>query len=64
MEETHPATIVADLSKAPLPTAQTLKRRRSLPVQLGRFVVFNTRMIRMVHQRAWRLTPLDTAQIG
>ncbi len=39
---------VADLSKAPLPTARTLRRRQSLSVQLGRFAVFNTRIMRMV----------------
>lgn len=39
---------VADLSKAPLPTEQTLRRRQSLPIQAGRFVVFNTRIMRMV----------------
>lgn len=39
---------VADLSGAPLPTARTLRRRRSLPVQLVRFVVFNARIVRMI----------------
>lgn len=39
---------IADLSKAPLPTEQTLRRRRSLPIQLTRFAVFNTRMLKMV----------------
>ena len=38
----------ADLSGALLPTEATLKRRQSIPVQLGRFVVFNARMIRLV----------------
>lgn len=38
----------ADLSKAPLPTTATLRKRRSLPVQAVRFVVFNARMMRMV----------------
>ena len=38
----------ADLSRAPLPTAATLRRRRSLPFQLTRFAVFNTRIMRMV----------------
>ncbi len=42
------AHLAADLSKAPLPTQQTLRRRRSIPVQLTRFAVFNTRMLRMV----------------
>ncbi|HYF71767.1 MAG TPA: hypothetical protein VD864_03045 [Nocardioides sp.] len=39
---------VADLSGAPLPTARTLRRRRSLPTQLVRFVVFNLRIVRMI----------------
>ncbi len=43
--ETQP---VADLSRAPLPTPQTLRRRQSIPVQLSRFVVFNARIMRMV----------------
>ena len=38
----------ADLSRAPLPTAATLRRRRSLPFQLTRFAVFNARIMRMV----------------
>lgn len=45
---TPPGATTADLSKAPLPTAATLKKRKSLPLQLTRFAVFNTRMIRMV----------------
>lgn len=39
---------VADLSKAPLPTAETLRRRQSIPRQLTRFAVFNARIMRMV----------------
>lgn len=39
---------VADLTKAPLPTAGTLRRRRSIPYQLTRFAVFNARIMRMV----------------
>lgn len=38
----------ADLSRAPVPTPATLRRRQSLPYQLTRFVVFNGRIIRMV----------------
>jgi hypothetical protein len=45
---TPPGSAVADLSRAPLPTAATLRKRRSLPLQLARFAVFNVRMIRMV----------------
>lgn len=39
---------VADLSKAPLPTAQTLKARQSLAKQALRFVAFDLRIMRMV----------------
>jgi hypothetical protein len=45
---TQPAGGSADLSKAPLPTEQTLRRRRSVPFQLTRFAVFNARIMRMV----------------
>ncbi len=41
---------VADLSKAPLPTEGTLRRRRSLPLQAVRFVSFSARIMRMVHK--------------
>ena len=40
----------ADLSKAPLPTAKMLRRRKSLPVQLARFVALNGRIMRMVRK--------------
>lgn len=39
---------VADLSTAPLPTEATLRKRRSIPLQVTRFVVFNARIMRMV----------------
>ncbi|MBS2936357.1 hypothetical protein KDN32_01210 [Nocardioides sp. J2M5] len=39
---------VVDLSAAPLPTGRTLERRRSVPVQLARFAMFNLRIMRMV----------------
>lgn len=39
---------VADLTKAPLPTPKTVKRRQSLPYQLTRFVAYNIRIMRMV----------------
>lgn len=41
---------VADLSRAPMPTAKTLRRRQSIPLQLSRFVVFNVRIMRMVRK--------------
>ena len=33
---------------APLPTAKTLRRRRSLPLQAWRFAVLNLKMLRMI----------------
>lgn len=39
---------VVDLGAAPLPTARTLRRRRSIPMQLFRFVSFSLRIMRMV----------------
>ena len=45
---TPPGSTVADLSRAPLPTAATLRKRQSIPIQLTRFVVFNARIMRMV----------------
>ena len=47
-EPTDSLQPIADLSGAPLPTARTLRRRRSLPTQLVRFVVFNLRIVRMI----------------
>ena len=38
------------IAAAPLPTARTLRRRRSIPVQLWRFGQINLRMLRMVHR--------------
>ncbi len=32
----------------PLPTRRTLRRRQSLPLQFGRFVALNVKMLRMV----------------
>jgi hypothetical protein len=36
------------IAEAPLPTAGTLRRRRSLVYQATRFVAFNFRMMKMV----------------
>ncbi len=48
-ETPAPADVpVADLSTAPLPTPDTLRKRRSIPLQLTRFAVFNARIMRMV----------------
>ncbi len=49
-DETPAALPVLDLSTAPLPTPGTVHRRRSIPVQLGRFAVFNARILRMVRK--------------
>ncbi|HQR26004.1 MAG TPA: hypothetical protein PLP61_03095 [Nocardioides sp.] len=39
---------VADLSKAPLPTERTLRRRKNLAVQAVRYAVFNARMLKIL----------------
>jgi hypothetical protein len=36
------------IATAPLPTPATLRRRKSVPVQLARFVSMNVRILRMV----------------
>ena len=41
---------VADLSGAPLPTADTLRKRQSLPLQTYRFAAFSARIMRMVRK--------------
>lgn len=43
-DDTQP---VADLSRAPLPTAATLRRRNSVVFQLTRFAAFNLRILRI-----------------
>jgi hypothetical protein len=47
-KSTPSADPVADLTKAPLPTADTLRRRQSLPLQAMRFAAFSARIMRMV----------------
>ena len=37
-----------DLTKAPLPTARTLRQRQSILLQFTRFVLFDLRIMRMV----------------
>lgn len=44
----RPNSPVADLSKAPLPSKETLRARQGLLGQLGRFVAFDLRIMRMV----------------
>ncbi|MBK6871591.1 MAG: hypothetical protein IPJ14_01970 [Kineosporiaceae bacterium] len=36
------------IAAAPLPTPRTIRARQNLLIQLGRFVVLNTRIMRMV----------------
>jgi hypothetical protein len=38
------------IAAAPLPTARTLRRRRSIPWQMWRFATINLRMLRMVRK--------------
>jgi hypothetical protein len=38
------------IAEAPLPTPRTLRRRRSIPLQLWRFGQINLRMLRMVRR--------------
>ncbi|MGV8967562.1 MAG: hypothetical protein ACOH2F_14945 [Cellulomonas sp.] len=38
------------IALAPLPTVRTVRRRKSLPVQLVRFALINLRMIAMVRR--------------
>lgn len=38
----------ARMAIAPLPTARTLRRRSSLPLQLWRFALLNLKILRMV----------------
>ena len=47
MSET-PASTGADLSRSPLPTRKTLRRRQSLLLQFVRFIRFDLRILRMV----------------
>ena len=40
--------VVADLSRSPLPTRVTLRRRQNVVLQFVRFVRFDLRIMRMV----------------
>jgi hypothetical protein len=45
----HPMSDVdRSIADAPLPTARTLRRRKSLAYQATRFAAFNFRMLKMV----------------
>lgn len=38
------------IARAPLPTAKTLKQRKSLPIQVMRFIAINMKMIKMIRK--------------
>ena len=38
----------SDIASAPLPTAKTLRARKSLFIQLGRFLAINTKMLKII----------------
>ena len=41
-------TVTTDIASAPLPTAQTLRRRQSLFFQAWRFLALNRRFVSMI----------------
>jgi hypothetical protein len=40
----------ASIESAPLPTAKTLRARKNLIIQFGRFVVINTKMLNIIRK--------------
>jgi hypothetical protein len=38
----------ADIASAPLPTATTLRARKNLIIQFGRFLAINTKMLKII----------------
>jgi hypothetical protein len=40
----------AEIERAPLPTARTLRARQSLLVQIGRFVAINLKMAKIIRK--------------
>jgi hypothetical protein len=40
----------ADIASAPLPTANTLRARKSLFIQFGRFLAINTKMLKIIRK--------------
>jgi hypothetical protein len=40
----------ADIASAPLPTAKTLRARKNLVVQFGRFLAINTKMLKIIRK--------------
>ncbi len=47
MDETE-----SDIASAPLPTSKTLRARKNLLIQFGRFVAINTKMVRVIRRAA------------
>lgn len=45
--ETPDMSTVADLTGSPMPTAKTLRQRRSVPIQFTRFIKMSLRIMRM-----------------
>jgi hypothetical protein len=40
----------ADIASAPLPTANTLRARKNLFIQFGRFLAINTKMLKIIRK--------------
>ncbi len=40
----------ANIARAPLPTSKTLRARKSLLVQFGRFLAINLKMLRIIRK--------------
>jgi hypothetical protein len=40
----------ANIASAPLPTANTLRARKNLIIQFGRFLAINTKMLKIIRK--------------
>ena len=40
----------ANIASAPLPTAKTLRARKNLFIQFGRFLAINTKMLKIIRR--------------
>ena len=40
----------ADIASAPLPTTRTLRARKNLAIQLGRFLAINAKMLKIIRK--------------
>ena len=38
------------IARAPLPTEKTLKQRKNIAIQFGRFIVINLKMVKMIRK--------------